>query len=116
MSDLDKKLHDLLYEQADSYYFEGSSPEWFEEKCPELIEKFKQAFTDAGYRDLSSRGGLVSATVVDQCGRVDYMTGQEWNKRFHEEVERFNYDHRGGIDIYLSNDLIEVAKKASGIE
>jgi hypothetical protein len=49
VSDLEKKLHDIFYEQAKSYYFEGSSPEWFEEECPELIKKVKQAFIDAGW-------------------------------------------------------------------
>lgn len=49
MSDLDEKLHDLLFEQAKSYYFEGSSEEWFEEEYPELAERFKKAFIDSGY-------------------------------------------------------------------
>lgn len=47
MSDLDEKLHEILYDLADSFYFEGSYPEWFEEKVyPELAEKIKGIFKD----------------------------------------------------------------------
>jgi hypothetical protein len=51
MNDLDKKLHDFLYRQAESYYFEGSNAQWFEQDCPILIEELKQAFKESEYVD-----------------------------------------------------------------
>lgn len=51
-----------------------------------LARDVGQAFKDAGWRDLSSRGGLVRATVVDNIGRTDYMTGQEWYDCFDREL------------------------------
>lgn len=46
MSDVDQKLRELLHELAASFYYEGSSKEWFEEEVPEWSDKFKEIFKE----------------------------------------------------------------------
>ena len=102
-NDLDEKLHDLLYDEASSYYFEGSSPEWFEKECPELIEKFKQAFKDSGY----SKPPLAGIKAQMEIGGM--MTGQEWYNRFKTEFEKDG-------SVSYNGDMLAFARRIAGIE
>jgi len=111
-NDLDEKLHDLLYEQAKSYYFEGSEPEWFEKECPALIEKFKQAFADAGY----SRSALAGIAAKMQIHGM--MTGQEWYERFVKELGTY-IEHGPGGDssgFRANSEAHAAARKAAGLQ
>lgn len=51
------------------------------------------------------------------CEKEDgsLMCGKCFYDRFEKEVQTFNYEHRGGVEISWSDYLEEAAKKASGI-
>lgn len=115
MSDLDEKLHDLLYKEAESYYFEGSSPEWFEKECPELIGKFKQAFKDASYIKVH----LVDEATEEEWEKNDklfgLMSGQEWYDKFTKTLGELTKDEYHGGFVTFEN-VDKAASRAAGIE
>lgn len=45
-----------------------------------------------------------------------FMTGREYYDRTIKAIEQFNYEHRGSIDIYLSDDLNDVLRQVAGLE
>lgn len=73
------------------------------------ITQVIQAFKDAGW--VNTKAVEFEGFTVDTL-----MTGQAWYDRFEKEIGKFNYDHRGSTDIYWSDELQKVAKKAAGLE
>ena len=124
MSDLDYKLEQVL-SPYDLSRDGLPAPGDLRTSSEKLIEQIKQAFIDAGYVTVDKRRyrdgygrEYMQYTMPNEYFRVpqfSYMTGQEWHDRFIAEVEAFNYEHRGSADIYLSDDLTLVAKKAANI-
>lgn len=131
MIDLDTQLHDLLYKQAESYYFEGSDSTDFESECPELIKKFKQVFKDASWitpEQVKKTQELVNqmANVAQNMAKLpviikEPMTGQEWYEHYQEELkgEMFAFDSFDDNNHKRVTDAIAIcdgaAKRAAGI-
>lgn len=125
MNDLDSKLMLILEDLIE--YERDPQPMKIGEKT--FIEQIKQAFKDASYitpgqvkqtqelvnkmanlaNDMARQPTL---TVWNDPGKLsELMTGQEWYDRLIDCVEQYNYDHRGGGEIYLSDDIIMCMKQ-----
>lgn len=125
MSDLDKKLDEVLDYMGSSYYPGHEYPDNYEPQNEELrkeaISKIIQAFNNDGWLDTKQLGGLKSVNIATPTGeRVDFMTGQEWYDKFEKEFDRnIVYNHDPKLQDAFVRALSyaqEWAKKASGIE
>lgn len=81
------------------------------EAAVQAMEDILEAVKEEGYVNLSDRGGLVSATIVDSRGKTEYMTNQEWYDKFINELDK-QLPQR--FPEYF--DAIEAARRASGID
>lgn len=126
MSDLDKKLQDIL-NTTYSFGNEDKDLEFYGTSNDDEIEAIKQAFIDEGwipykpfeYTPEGKKPAWWSKTPELMTGdehkarTAGLMTGQEWYDRFEKEVGQ--YEAGGWIDDTLDNVLL-AAKKAAGIE
>jgi hypothetical protein len=112
MPNLDDKLKEIL--QANSGY--GSMSDEY------VIAQIKQAFADEGYKKPGTAAELINkmakdledAGVMRNWSDTDLLTGQEWYWKFVKESERVWDNRKSKTTQY--NEMVEAAKKASGIE
>lgn len=113
---LDEKLKETLHRLASSFYYEGSSAEWFDKEVPEWSAKLKQAFKDAGYVQIPNvvRQQDSSLTVNGK----EVMTGQEWYTYLEDLAECDCESHINQVcdKCQIIKPFLHTARKASGLE
>lgn len=80
-----------------------------QEEAADLVARTDLMLQDAGYVNLSDRGGLIHTTVVDSRGKTENMTGQEFYDRFDKEFKKTETTGASCRDVY------EAAKRAAGL-
>ena len=108
MSDLNDKLTELLdnYEYGPDWQHDGqSTEEEAQTDIKRMVVAIKQAFTDAGYKDMHE----LYAEVVYWPKKA--MTGQEWYNCFEKELE-IGLDLPEVMRIWVK----ACAKNAAGLE
>lgn len=119
MSDLDKKLDEVLRECAGDWYYDGMVDDPTED-IDNCAEHIKQAFIDEGWTEPISdkqREDLVAQYAAAEFMKPTRVTGQEWYDRFSTALVGYAClpVDAGSVD-WDSGDVMRAAKKASGLE
>lgn len=106
MSDLDKKLDEIIF---------GDMPKHFmSDDMLAKPEQIKQAFKDAGWRDVMHLEDRAKQGQFVANKRVELLSGQEWYDRFRVALRNKKLEGKSPEAVLMICDA--AAQEASGIQ